>query len=66
MASLPVDIKIINIQEDSSNRDFIFDRFLGQHKEAVYLIRPDQHIAARWPFFDESLIKKAIWTAMGN
>ena len=49
-----------------SNSDFIFDRFLGDYEEAVYLIRPDQHIAARWPFFDEASIKKAIFTAMGN
>ncbi len=64
--SFPVNIKIINIQEGSSNSDFIFDRFLGDYEEAVYLIRPDQHIAARWPFFDEASIKKAIFTAMGN
>ena len=64
--SFPVNIKVINIQEDQFNRDFIFDRFLGDYEEAIYLIRPDQHIAARWPFFDEASIKKAIFKAMGN
>lgn len=32
---------------------------------ADYLIRPDQHIAARWPTFDASAIHEAIARATG-
>ncbi|MDO5658636.1 MAG: FAD-dependent oxidoreductase [Paracoccus sp. (in: a-proteobacteria)] len=41
-------------------------RYLGDAEQAVYLIRPDQHIAARWPGFDETAIRDAIATATGN
>ena len=41
-------------------------RYLGQHASAVYLIRPDQHVAARWlsPAADE--IANALAFAMGK
>ncbi|MFD1795075.1 FAD-dependent oxidoreductase [Paracoccus aurantiacus] len=32
----------------------------------IYLIRPDQHIAARWPAFDARAIREAIARATGN
>jgi len=36
------------------------ERYLGGETAGVYLIRPDQHIAARWSAYDEAEIKKAI------
>lgn len=42
------------------------DRYLGDAQRAVYLIRPDQHVVARWPDYDESAIKDAIKTALGE
>ncbi len=35
-------------------------RYLGGAKSAVYLIRPDQHIAARWDSCDETAIRAAL------
>ena len=35
-------------------------RYLGDAKSAVYLIRPDQHVAARRPTYDEKLMRTAI------
>jgi len=35
-------------------------RYLGDAPAAVYLIRPDQHVAARFPSFDETAIRAAI------
>ncbi len=41
-------------------------RYLGDAHQAVYLIRPDQHIVARWPSFDPSAIAAALKTAVGK
>ncbi|MCB9947672.1 MAG: FAD-dependent oxidoreductase [Rhodospirillaceae bacterium] len=36
------------------------DRYLGQAPAAVYLIRPDQHVAARWQAYDEAAVRTAV------
>jgi 3-(3-hydroxy-phenyl)propionate hydroxylase len=36
------------------------ERYLGQAPSAVYLIRPDQHVAGRWDRYDESAIRAAL------
>ncbi|WP_372891228.1 FAD-dependent oxidoreductase [Rhodosalinus sp.] len=36
------------------------ERYLGAAEAAVYLIRPDQHVAGRWPAFDAGRIRAAI------
>lgn len=41
-------------------------RFLGAATSAVYLIRPDQHIAARWLLYDADAVAQAIATATGR
>ncbi|SIT76325.1 3-(3-hydroxy-phenyl)propionate hydroxylase [Yoonia rosea] len=41
-------------------------RYLGDAPSAIYLIRPDQHVAARWATADVPSIKSAIITAMGG
>ncbi len=38
----------------------LVDRYLGAAEKAVYLIRPDQHIAARWDSFDETAVRAAL------
>lgn len=42
------------------------ERYLGNATSAVYLIRPDQHVAARRPSFDENLFRAAIRRATGK
>ena len=42
------------------------DRYLGDAECAVYLIRPDQHIVARWREFDEATIRQALRAATGK
>lgn len=42
------------------------ERYLGDQPSAVYLIRPDQHVAARWPFYDETAARQAIRQAIGK
>lgn len=41
-------------------------RYLGDADSAVYLIRPDQHVAARRPTFDDNLFRAAIRRATGK
>ncbi|WP_323786388.1 FAD-dependent oxidoreductase [Thalassovita sp.] len=42
------------------------ERYLGAAQSAVYLIRPDQHVAARWEKFDEAATRAAIRRAIGK
>ncbi|MEM8951911.1 MAG: FAD-dependent oxidoreductase [Pseudomonadota bacterium] len=42
------------------------ERYLGEAPSAVYLIRPDRHIAARWPSYDENAVRSALRKAIGK
>jgi 3-(3-hydroxy-phenyl)propionate hydroxylase len=41
-------------------------RYLGEAPGAVYLMRPDQHVAARWTTFDADAVKAAVLRAAGR
>ncbi len=41
-------------------------RYLGETKQAIYLIRPDQHVVARWADYDPQTIAKALAHAIGK
>lgn len=41
-------------------------RYLGDAPAAVYLIRPDQHVAARWDRFDAAEVTAAVARALGK
>ena len=41
-------------------------RYLGEADSAIYLIRPDQHVVARWADHDADAIAAAIATAIGK
>ncbi|WP_372886053.1 FAD-dependent oxidoreductase [Shimia sp.] len=41
-------------------------RYLGDAPSGVYLIRPDQHVAARRPAYDDTQIRAAIRRAIGK
>lgn len=56
---LEVDGITITAVNVSHNPD-IKSRYLGETEAAVYLIRPDQHVVARWTAFDEALISAAV------
>ena len=42
------------------------ERYLGGAASAVYLIRPDQHVAARWNSYDEAEMRAALRKACGR
>ncbi|WGW06030.1 FAD-dependent oxidoreductase [Tropicibacter oceani] len=41
-------------------------RYLGSARAAVYLIRPDQHVVARWDSHDETALRAALRRACGK
>lgn len=51
---------------DDDQDGFLRDRYLGEAKSAVYLIRPDQHVAARWQAFDAVAVKAAVSKSTGR
>jgi 3-(3-hydroxy-phenyl)propionate hydroxylase len=42
------------------------ERYLGPSGSAVYLMRPDQHVAARWAAYDEQAVRAALNVATGR
>jgi len=56
----------LSVRSSDDGSGLLAERYLGQSNSAVYLIRPDQHIAARWPSFDESQIEQALLRAIGK
>jgi 3-(3-hydroxy-phenyl)propionate hydroxylase len=48
----------------SSGNAALRERYLGEARSAIYLLRPDQHVAARWITFDEAAIRTALASAM--
>lgn len=42
------------------------ERYLGECEQALYLIRPDQHVAARWPGFEPEAVVAAVRRALGK
>jgi len=51
---------------NTADNPMLRDRYLGAAKGAVYLIRPDQHVAARWATWDETAVTKALGRAIGK
>ena len=59
-------IRVICVTVSTHDNPELGERYLGAAKTAVYLIRPDQHVAARWDSFDEREVRKALHTATGR
>jgi 3-(3-hydroxy-phenyl)propionate hydroxylase len=45
---------------------YLRERYLGDAPSAVYLMRPDQHVAARWTHFDAGAVDAALQKAIGR
>ena len=58
-----IDAKVVTIETPPV---ILKSRYLGDAPQGVYLIRPDQHVVARWANFDEAAIKAALTIAIGK
>ncbi len=56
-------VKVLHIAEPSKA---LSDRYLGTREMAVYLIRPDHHVVARWETFDATCVSAALDLAIGR
>ncbi|UWP95408.1 FAD-dependent oxidoreductase [Aliiroseovarius crassostreae] len=54
----------LSVRDDKSGA--LKARYLGDAPSGVYLIRPDQHVAARRPSYDDNLFRAAIRRATGK
>jgi len=61
---LTADIDRLDLAADAST--VLAGRYLGKAAQAVYLVRPDQHVAGRWVDFDPSAIAAALAVASGQ
>lgn len=52
-------------QVDCKN-EALRSRYLGDAPSAIYLIRPDQHVVARWPKFDKAALCGALRRAIAK
>lgn len=61
-----LDVDMVSLATGDDATKAIAERYLGENASAVYLIRPDQHVVARWAGFDADQITVAVATALGQ
>ncbi|PWE32423.1 FAD-dependent oxidoreductase [Maritimibacter sp. 55A14] len=59
-----IEVVTLALRADADPR--LAKRYLGGAAQAVYLIRPDQHVAARWTGYDEDAVRAALRVATGQ
>lgn len=61
-----VDVPVLSLTRADDANGYLAARYLGEAPAAVYLIRPDQHIAARWDGFDSDAVASAVTTCLAG
>jgi 3-(3-hydroxy-phenyl)propionate hydroxylase len=64
LGRIPVERVALALEADATGA--LRERYLGDSDAAVYLMRPDQHIAARWKHFDAEDVARALRRATGQ
>ncbi len=59
-------IEVETIKVNAAGLPALTQRYLGKAKSAIYLFRPDQHVAARWTKVSNGTIIAALKTATGR
>ncbi len=62
----PLTAQRLALSADDDPSGQLAARYLGDAPSAVYLIRPDQHIVARWPAYDARAVRHALKQAAGG
>jgi 3-(3-hydroxy-phenyl)propionate hydroxylase len=63
---VPAGIKLIVIGEDLHDVTGIFQHRFDATPGATYVLRPDQHLAARFRGFDPTAVQKAVARALAS
>ncbi|WP_300059201.1 FAD-dependent oxidoreductase [uncultured Roseobacter sp.] len=61
-----IPVRTVAVATSDETSGALPERYLGAAKSAVYLIRPDQHVAGRWSTFDETAVHAATLKACGR
>jgi 3-(3-hydroxy-phenyl)propionate hydroxylase len=61
---LPLVLRRVHASDISDSEGWVTRRYDGQ-EGTVYLIRPDQHVAARWRRYDAAAVQAALSRALG-
>lgn len=59
-------VRRVAVSHSDDPTGVLAERYLGKAKGALYLIRPDQHVAARWAAFDEAAVRESLRRAIGK
>ncbi len=68
-AELPEKLEFDGVEVETisvSCNDELSERYLGSASSGLYLMRPDQHVAARWTEFDKQAVGDAMRVATGQ
>ncbi|MBP0485133.1 FAD-dependent oxidoreductase [Sagittula salina] len=60
------DLPVVTVDAADDPDGTLAARYLGEAPGAIYLIRPDQHVAARWTSCDAAAVRAALARAMGK
>ena len=59
-------LRVVTVSAAQPDGAALPERFLGGAVSAIYLVRPDQHVAARWTAFDPAAVTAALRKAIGK
>ena len=60
------DVPLTTVELDTTDLPTLAARYLGNAPSAMYLIRPDQHVAARWPSYDKAAVDDVMTLLLGK
>ncbi|WP_299831053.1 FAD-dependent oxidoreductase [uncultured Roseobacter sp.] len=59
-------VPLTHLSLSAEGNPLLAERYLGDAEGAVYLLRPDQHVVARWPAVSADEVRVAMQTALGK